>query len=68
MEEPNTFRPALVIASHGMEDLGPQARRENLKENLEIARQCQQAAVEIADTYPIAARILQHEARHWRGS
>lgn len=56
-----------VLHSRGMVDRSKRAAREDLEENMEIVRQCEQAAAEIAETYPIAARLLQQEAQLWRG-
>jgi hypothetical protein len=56
-----------VIHSHGMVDRSKRAARDNLEENMEIIRQCEEAAAEISDRFPIAARLLQQEAQSWRG-
>jgi len=58
--------PPYVLSQHGMADLGPRRRRDNLKENMAIVRECEDAAAEIAEKFPIAARLLMEEARRWR--
>jgi hypothetical protein len=65
-ERPPKEEPPYVLRQHGMADLGPRRRRENLAENMLIARECEEAAAEIAATFPVAARLLMEEARRWR--
>jgi hypothetical protein len=56
-----------VLSQHGMADLTRRARSADLRENLEVARQCDEGAAMIAARYPIAARLLAEEAKWWRG-
>ena len=58
----------IVLHSHGMDWTGRGAlrnQRASLRERLEIARQCREGAEAIAESYPIAARLLQQEAQRW---
>ena len=60
-------RQPCVLHSHGIEDFTEENWLAEISENLEIARQCEDAAEIIGKLYPIAARLLQQEAQLWRG-
>jgi hypothetical protein len=55
-----------VLHQHGM-DRAEHRRLAQQTENLEIARQCEDAAEIVGKLYPIAARLLLQEAQLWRG-
>lgn len=65
-DQPEPNPPPYVLKQHGMADLGPRRRRDNLAENLRIATECEEAADLVASSHPIAARLLMEEARRWR--
>ena len=56
----------LIISQWGMEDRTEENRRSELRENMEIIRQCEEAAFDVEEKYPIAARLLREEANQWR--